>query len=65
MKLLLTQLKVDFIQLKVLYRTNGMGQKDVFQYYSYGATITEVELDILTGEQQINRVDILFDCGER
>ena len=48
-----------------LSRTHAAGQKDYFQYYSYGATITEVELDVLTGEQQIDRVDILFDCGER
>ena len=48
-----------------IFRTHAAGQKDYFQYYSYGATITEVELDVLTGEQQIDRVDILFDCGER
>ena len=24
----------------------------------------EVELDVLTGENQINRVDILYDCGQ-
>ncbi|KAK3581556.1 hypothetical protein CHS0354_031896 [Potamilus streckersoni] len=38
--------------------------KDVFQYYSYGATCSEVEVDVLTGEHQISRVDILYDCGE-
>ena len=34
-------------------------------YNVYGATCTEVELDILTGEIQILRVDILHDCGQR
>ncbi|KAL3841843.1 hypothetical protein ACJMK2_019942 [Sinanodonta woodiana] len=38
--------------------------KDVFQYYSYGATCSEVEVDVLTGEHQISRVDIIYDCGE-
>ncbi|KAH3886891.1 hypothetical protein DPMN_010904 [Dreissena polymorpha] len=38
---------------------------DHFQYNSYGVTCTEVELDVLTGEHEISRVDMLFDCGER
>ncbi|CAH1253092.1 XDH [Branchiostoma lanceolatum] len=33
-------------------------------YHSYGVTCTEVELDVLTGEREITRSDILFDCGE-
>ncbi|XP_052261039.1 uncharacterized protein LOC127865162 isoform X4 [Dreissena polymorpha] len=37
---------------------------DHFQYNSYGVTCTEVELDVLTGEHEISRVDMLFDCGE-
>ena len=36
-----------------------------FEYNSYGASCTEVELDVLTGEYQINRADMVFDCGER
>ncbi|XP_053383770.1 uncharacterized protein LOC123535779 [Mercenaria mercenaria] len=39
-------------------------QKSLFQYYSYGATIAEVDFDVLTGEHQLTRIDILFDmCG--
>ncbi|XP_067885711.1 xanthine dehydrogenase-like isoform X2 [Heterodontus francisci] len=34
------------------------------QYNSYGVTVAEAEIDVLTGENQISRVDILFDCGE-
>lgn len=37
---------------------------DPFAYNSYGMVATEVEVDILTGEVQILRVDILFDCGQ-
>ena len=33
------------------------------QYTTYGVTVTEVELDVLTGQVQIPRVDILYDCG--
>ena len=36
-----------------------------FAYFSYGATCAEVELDVLTGETQVIRVDTLYDCGER
>jgi xanthine dehydrogenase molybdopterin-binding subunit B len=46
------------------FRTNP-DQKTPFQYYSYGATIAEVDFDVLTGEHQLTRVDVLFDCGER
>jgi xanthine dehydrogenase large subunit len=35
-----------------------------FFYYAYGAAVTEVVVDTLTGEHRILRVDILHDCGE-
>ena len=34
------------------------------QYSTYAAMITEVELDVLTGQYQVNRIDTLYDCGE-
>ena len=34
-----------------------------FAYNSYGAAVTETRIDTLTGEVQIERVDIIFDCG--
>ncbi|XP_062502119.1 xanthine dehydrogenase/oxidase-like [Corticium candelabrum] len=35
-----------------------------FEYNTYGVTVTEAELDVLTGENVIRRVDVLYDCGE-
>ena len=34
-------------------------------YNPYGVTVSEVEVDVLTGETEILRVDILYDCGQR
>jgi len=35
-----------------------------FFYFAYGAAVSEVVIDTLTGEYKITRVDILHDCGE-
>ena len=35
-----------------------------FFYYAYGAAVSEVVVDTLTGEYRVTRVDILHDCGE-
>ncbi|XP_052836339.1 uncharacterized protein LOC128252582 [Drosophila gunungcola] len=37
---------------------------DMESYHIYGLSLTEVELDVLTGNSQIKRVDILEDAGE-
>lgn len=42
-------------------RTKGRGNP--FYYFSYGAAITEVVIDTLTGENRILRTDILHDAG--
>jgi xanthine dehydrogenase large subunit len=34
-----------------------------FHYFAYGAAASEVEIDTLTGEYRLLRVDILHDCG--
>jgi xanthine dehydrogenase large subunit len=34
-----------------------------FYYYAYGAAVSEVIIDTLTGEHRLLRVDILHDCG--
>ena len=35
-----------------------------FFYFAYGAAVTEVVVDMLTGENRMLRVDILHDCGD-
>ena len=42
-------------------REEGRGRP--FYYYAYGAAVTEVEVDTLTGEYRFTRADILHDCG--
>ncbi len=32
-----------------------------FLYFAYGAAVTEVEIDVLTGEYKINRADVVMD----
>jgi xanthine dehydrogenase large subunit len=34
-----------------------------FFYYAYGAAVSEVVIDTLTGEHRVLRADILHDCG--
>ncbi len=35
-----------------------------FLYFAYGAAVSEVEIDCLTGESRITRADILYDAGK-
>ncbi len=35
-----------------------------FYYYAYGAAVTEIVVDTLTGENRVLRADILHDCGD-
>ena len=37
---------------------------NTFEYYVYGAAVTEAIVDVLTGEFQLLRTDILYDCGK-
>ena len=43
-------------------RTSFTGRP--FYYYAYGAAVTEVVVDTLTGENRVLRADILHDCGD-
>jgi xanthine dehydrogenase large subunit len=39
------------------------GRGHPFYYFAYGAAVSEVAIDTLTGEYRVERVDILHDCG--
>ena len=39
--------------------------EQLYVYNAYGAAVSEVEVDVLTGEVQMLRVDILYDGGQR
>ncbi|AQU84825.1 MULTISPECIES: xanthine dehydrogenase molybdopterin binding subunit [unclassified Halomonas] len=43
-------------------RANGSGRP--FYYYAFGAAVAEVSVDTLSGEYQVDRVDILHDVGD-
>ena len=38
--------------------------KDKLTYHNFGAAVSEVEVDVLTGQTTIVRTDILYDCGK-
>ncbi|MBK4218161.1 xanthine dehydrogenase molybdopterin binding subunit [Paracoccus caeni] len=42
-------------------RATGRGRP--FYYYAYGASVSEVSVDTLTGEYVIDRVDVIHDAG--
>ncbi|MCR9127752.1 MAG: xanthine dehydrogenase molybdopterin binding subunit [Rhodobacteraceae bacterium] len=42
-------------------RLRGTGRP--FYYFAYGAAVTEVAIDVATGENRILRADLLHDCG--
>ena len=42
-------------------RASGKGRP--FYYFAYGAAVSEVSVDTLTGEYQVDRVDVLHDTG--
>ncbi|CAI9105906.1 OLC1v1004936C1 [Oldenlandia corymbosa var. corymbosa] len=37
---------------------------DSMEYLNYGAAVSEVEINVLTGETSILRTDIIYDCGQ-
>ncbi|XP_076461928.1 uncharacterized protein LOC143294357 [Babylonia areolata] len=56
------QAKVD-LGARYTYFGGGLASP-IFTYFTYCAGVFETEVDVLTGEYLVRRVDILFDCGE-
>jgi len=52
-----------FYKTPNVYWDRASGRGRPFSYYSYGASVSEVTIDTLTGEYQVDRVDILHDVG--
>ncbi len=48
---------------KINYDRDTLSGRPFF-YFAYGAAVSEVIVDTLTGEHRILRVDILHDCGD-
>lgn len=48
---------------KIHYDAETMSGRP-FLYFAYGAAVSEVAIDCLTGESRIERVDILYDAGK-
>jgi xanthine dehydrogenase large subunit len=52
------------------YKTPGIhwnretGQGNPFYYFAYGAAVSEVSIDTLTGEHHVDRTDLLHDVGK-
>ena len=46
-----------------IYYDREKAEGHPFFYYAYGIALSEVEIDVLTGENTVTRVDILHDVG--
>ncbi|OAZ99425.1 xanthine dehydrogenase molybdopterin binding subunit [Halomonas sp. G11] len=53
-----------FYATPLIYYDRATGQGRPFYYYAFGAAVGEVSVDTLTGEYQVERVDILHDVGD-
>ncbi|MGO2581789.1 MAG: molybdopterin cofactor-binding domain-containing protein, partial [Halomonas sp.] len=53
-----------FYATPLIHYDRSVGQGRPFYYYAFGAAVAEVSVDTLSGEYQIDRVDILHDVGE-
>ena len=52
-----------FYKTPKIHWDRSTGQGRPFYYYAYGAAVSEVTIDTLTGEYHVDRVDILHDVG--
>lgn len=47
-----------------VFKPEGLGEGTPFNYFNFGASCSEVEIDVLTGDYHIIRTDILMDVGD-
>lgn len=52
-----------FYKTPKIHWDRAAGKGRPFYYFAYGAAVSEVSIDTLTGEYQVDRVDILHDVG--
>lgn len=53
-----------FYKTPKIHWDRAAGRGRPFYYYAYGASCSEVSIDTLTGEYQVDRTDILHDVGK-
>ncbi|WP_207458919.1 xanthine dehydrogenase molybdopterin binding subunit [Azospirillum sp. SYSU D00513] len=53
-----------FYKTPKIHWDRAKGQGRPFYYFAYGAAVSEVTVDTLTGEYVVDRVDILHDVGK-
>ena len=53
-----------FYKTPEIHWDRATGKGNPFYYFSYGASVSEVTIDTLTGEYTVDRVDILHDVGK-
>jgi xanthine dehydrogenase large subunit len=52
-----------FYKTPDIHWDRGTGRGKPFYYFAYGASVSEVTIDTLTGEYTVDRADILHDVG--
>jgi xanthine dehydrogenase large subunit len=52
-----------FYKTPEIHWDRDAGTGNPFYYFAYGAAVSEVSIDTLTGEYQVDQVDILHDVG--
>ncbi len=53
-----------FFRTPEIHYDKVAGRGEPFRYFAWGAAVSEVEIDSLTGMWHLRRADILHDCGD-
>jgi len=51
------------INLSTVNQFNGSGDDNI-RYQNYGVCVSEVEIDVITGETEVLGSDLVYDCGK-